>query len=62
MKITYLIVEEVSKTIGIINSRDVSVYIHEFIISIVFLGFMGYTSRKRTQSRLSHKLSIGYRP
>ena len=37
------------KTIEIINSRDVSVYILEFIISIVLLGFMGYTSRKRTK-------------
>ena len=39
--LTYLIVEEVSITIEIINSRDVSVYILEFIISIVLLGFMG---------------------
>ena len=32
--LTYFIVEEVSKTIEIINSRNVSVYILEFIISI----------------------------
>ena len=50
--LTYLIVEEFSKTIEIINSRALSVYCPrtrakyidnalEFIISIVFLGFMG---------------------
>ena len=40
---TFLVSQENSE---IINSRDVSVYILEFIISIVFLGF---TSRKRTK-------------
>ena len=33
---TYLIVEEVSKTIEIINSRDILYTSLEFIISIVF--------------------------
>ena len=46
---TYLIVEEVSKTIEIINSSMYLFTSLEFIISIVFHGFMGYTSRKRTK-------------
>ena len=37
------------KTIEIINPSDVSIYILEFIFSFVLLGFMVYTSRKRTK-------------
>ena len=60
--LTYLIVEEVSKIIQNINSRDIYIYLYkslvqgiykdtslEFIIPIVFLGFMGDTSCKRTK-------------
>ena len=51
---TYLIVEEVSKTIEIINSRDVSVYILEFNNFNYFLGIYGiYIPQKNKRNRLN---------
>ena len=56
--LVYLIVEEVSKTIEIVNSRMCLCSSLEFIISIVLLGFMGYTSAKEQKkpTRLLNKL------
>ena len=53
--LTYLIVEEVSKTIEIINSRDVSVYIPWIYNFNCFLGIYGiYILQKNKRNQLNY--------